>query len=235
MRKPLRRSHTASQRTVSVQGMQRIDHAAIHSVGIPRLLLMEHAGLAVARAVQAIIPNPPQPIFVCCGSGYNGGDGLCAARHLVQRNYEPRVVLVGSGKDLKEEPTVYLRILQALQVPLVEIDSLDALDSFNQDWVTKASLLIDALLGIGLQGPVRPLYARLINLMNRAKKPIVAVDVPSGLDADTGLPQGIAVKATVTVTFGLPKHGLVVGQGPEYAGEVIVDDIGIPAALLGAA
>jgi NAD(P)H-hydrate epimerase len=211
--------------------MQRIDHEAITTFGIPRLLLMDHAGLAVARAVRTLMPEPAQPCLVCCGSGYNGGDGLCAAWHLAHRGYQPSVVLVGVVQQLKEEPALYAHILQRLHVPIVELQSPAQLRTIETR-ITQASVIIDALLGIGVQGPMRPLYADLIALMNQAKKPIVSVDVPSGLDAETGQPHGIAVKASLTVTFGLPKHGLFLAQGPEHVGELVVDDIGIPHSLL---
>lgn len=218
-------------RAVSVKEMQRIDREAIETVGIPRILLMEHAGLAVARAVQAIAPGSARRCLVCCGTGYNGGDGLCAARHLLQWGDEPHVVMAGQVAQLKEEPAIYARILKALGVPVIELRSSEEL-RLVQERMTQASVIIDALLGIGLQGAVRPPYESLIGLMNQANKPIVSVDVPSGLDADTGLPQGIAVRATVTVTFGLPKQGLLLGQGPGHVGRLIVDEIGIPPSLL---
>jgi len=211
--------------------MQQIDRAAIETIGIPRLLLMDHAALAVARTVRRIVPENGKAILACCGTGYNGGDGLCAAWHLAQWGYQPSVVLVGLRSQLKEEPAVYARILRALQIPLIELMSPDGLSSI-QEWLARSALIIDALLGIGLQGPVRPLYASLIALINQATKPVVSVDVPSGLDADTGLLQGAAVNATVTVTFGLPKQGLFLGQGPAHVGELVVDDIGIPEVLL---
>ena len=96
----------------------------------------------------------------------------------------------------------------------------------------RASVIIDALLGVGLAGPVRPLYAHVIAAINRAKRPVVAVDVPSGLDADTGRVQGAAVKATLTVTFGLPKQGFFLHDGPAHVGRLIVDNIGLPSRLL---
>jgi NAD(P)H-hydrate epimerase len=210
--------------------MQRIDRAAIQTIGIPRLLLMEHAGLAVARAVRSLYAETDNAILVCCGMGHNGGDGLCAARHLAQWGYRPRIMLAGSTAHLKDEPAVYANILRALGVPLVEIRSPD--EAKPQQLFANVGVLIDALLGIGLRGSVKPLQTRLIELMNRSGLPIVSVDVPSGLDADTGLPQGIIVKAAVTVTFGLPKQGLFRGEGPDHAGDVIVDDIGIPLSLL---
>lgn len=216
---------------VSVQDMQQIDRTAIRTMGIPRLLLMEHAGLAVARAVRTLRAESRGHVLVCCGLGYNGGDGLCAARHLAQEGYRLRVVLLGSIERLKDEPATYARILKALAVPIIEAESADQL-RVTQKALGHADVLIDALLGIGLQGPVRPLYAQLITWMNEAGKPIVSVDIPSGLDADTGLPHEVAVHATVTVTFGLAKQGCFCGQGPAHVGQLIVDGIGIPPRLL---
>jgi len=211
--------------------MQQIDELAIHSIGIPRLLLMEHAGLAVARVVREMLSPSQQEVLVCCGMGYNGGDGLCAARHLLQWDYRLSVILVGSIKRLSEEPATYAKILTSLDVPIQELESHDDLSPVREQ-LTRADLIVDALLGIGLRGPMRPLYGRLITLMNEAHKRIVSVDVPSGLDADSGLPHGVAVHATVTVTFGLPKQGLLCAEGPGHAGRVIVDDISIPGRLL---
>lgn len=216
---------------VSVAQMQRIDDAAIHTIGIPRVLLMDHAGQALARAVQTLRTNRPGPILVCCGTGYNGGDGLSAAWHLFQQACQPQVMLAGEAARLREEPAVYARILSALSVPVIEAGSADALTEIAQR-LERASVVVDALLGIGLQGDVRPLYARVIDLMNASRKPLVSADVPSGLDADTGRPHGVAVKATVTVAFGCAKRGFFLGDGPAHVGRVVVEDIGIPRTLL---
>lgn len=216
---------------VSAGRMHAIDAEAIERLGLPRLLLMEHAGRALADAALALFSRASCRIVVCCGTGYNGGDGLCAAWHLAHRGHQVTVVLAGRIDELREEPMVYARILQALHVPFhtlhgaVEVAGLETM-------LTDADLLIDALLGIGVQGPVRPLYAALIERMNESGAPIVAADMPSGLDADTGMPQGCAVRAAVTVTFGAPKQGLFRGDGPSVAGRVIVDDLEIPEALI---
>ena len=228
------RQPTDLQRAVSIQQMQRIDELAIHTVGIPRLLLMDHAGRAVANAVRSLIPEPSHEVLVCCGTGHNGGDGFCAARYLLQWGYPLRVVLAGTTvPHLKEEPAVYATILSHLHVALLEVTD-DAQLTQAAPVFAHPSVIVDALLGIGWQGPVRPLTARLIALINQANKPVVAADVPSGLDADTGRPHDVAVHATVTVTFGLPKQGLFLGEGPAHVGEVIVDDLGIPTTVLSA-
>lgn len=214
--------------------MQRLDEAAIHQFGIPRVLLMEHAGMAVARAIQSLMPTPARSVLVCCGSGYNGGDGLCAAWHLTRWGYQSRMLLLAPLASLKEEPAIYAKMLLALDVPIAECESTEAVVRHDA-WWQEAGVMVDALLGIGVRGAVRPVMAEVIARMNAAGCPIVAADIPSGLDGDTGRPQGAAVRATVTVTFGLPKHGLVVGEGPAYTGRLIVDDLGIPPHLLNAA
>ena len=217
--------------------MQQIDAAAIETYGIPRLLLMEHAGLAVANAVSSLSRGcltsmgSGSTLLVCCGSGYNGGDGLCAARHLHAWGYAPRVVLTGRLEQLREEPLIYARIVQCLGIPLMECAGPEDLASAER-WVESCALSIDAMLGIGVRGVVREPTASLIECLNRSGKPIVAADIPSGLDGDTGLPQGRAVHATVTVTFGLPKQGCFTGQGPAHVGTLIVDSITMPRTLL---
>lgn len=155
---------------------------------------------------------------------------MCAAWHLAQAGGAPRVILLGSRQRLKEEPAVYARILRALEIPLKEVEAPRDVDAL-QSWFDEAGVIVDALLGIGLEGAVRPLYAACIRAINQTGKPVVAVDIPSGLNGDTGAVQGAAVKASATVTFGLPKRGLLCGEGPAYTGELIVDDIGIPAPL----
>ena len=220
-----------SARAVSIARMQQIDATAIESIGIPRLLLMEHAGLAVARAVTTLASPSAGPILVCCGTGFNGGDGLAAARHLHEWGYPLRLVVTGPLNRLRAEPATYATILQRLSLPFVELPDMEALPRAERA-LEGCGLIIDALLGIGAQGAVRDPIASLIGRLNRSGKPVIAVDLPSGVNGDTGLVAGTAVKATVTVALGLPKRGCFTGAGPSYAGSVIVDSITIPHALL---
>jgi len=212
--------------------MQAIDHAAIYDVGIPRLLLMEHAGLAVARAVRSCWPRRGRGhCLVLCGAGHNGGDGLAAARHLIQWGHPACVFLAGAHSRLKAEPRVYAAILARLGVPCVSGRGRAQSPALRRAFAG-AVVIVDALLGIGLQGTVRPEHRALIERVNASALPVVSVDVPSGLDANTGRPQGIAVRATVTVTLGLPKRGLLTREGRRWTGRLLVDDIGIPPQLL---
>ena len=211
--------------------MQAIDSHAIDTLGIPRLLLMDHAGLAVARAVQTAAPVVSTPILICCGTGYNGGDGLAAARHLAAWGYPVRAILTGRLNHLREEPAAFARIVQALGLEIRECASAgDAAGC--EPWFAQAGAIVDALLGIGTQGAVREPAASLIVRINASRAPVISADVPSGLDGDTGHAQGAAVRATATVTFGLPKRGLFAADGPAHAGSLIIDPITIPQRLL---
>jgi NAD(P)H-hydrate epimerase len=213
--------------------MQSIDTEAIDTLGIPRLLLMEYAGLAVARCARTLLPRPTQPIMICCGSGFNGGDGLAAARHLHDWGYRLHLLLTARRRDqLRGEPVIYATILERLGLSLRAVTASELSDGAIEPWMAACGLVIDALLGIGVRGPVREPMRSLILRMNAARKPIVAVDVPSGLDADTGAVHGVAVKATCTVTFGLPKHGCFIHQGPAHVGSLRLDPISLPRHLL---
>jgi NAD(P)H-hydrate epimerase len=160
-----------------------------------------------------------------------GGDGLAAARHLERFGFHPSVLLLSSLAQLKAEPAVFAGILANLDVPILELTSDQQLPAARER-IASAAAIVDALLGIGLRGMVRPLCASVISLLNQAGKPIVSADVPSGLDADSGQPLGIAVKATVTVSFGLAKQGCFKGRGPAHVGQLIVDPITMPPRLL---
>lgn len=210
--------------------MQRIDAEAIETVGIPRVLLMDHAGLAVAHAVQSLIPAP-STILICAGTGFNGGDGLAAARHLHGWGYTLRVLVTGELAQLRPEPAIFARILRQLGV-VIEVWDAQRTPALLIRWLVECHGVVDALLGIGMTGQVREPVATVIDAVNQSKKPVVAADVPSGLDADAGIVQGRVIRATTTVAFGLAKHGCTVRHGPAYAGALRVDAITIPPRLL---
>ncbi len=216
---------------VSVARMRSIDAAAIETLGIPRLLLMEHAGAALARAVRTLTSNRPVPIAVCCGAGFNGGDGLAASRHLHEWGYPLRILVAGRVDRLREESAVYARILRGLGCKLCECATVEEAAELGL-WLADSDVIIDALLGIGTAGTVREPIAALITRINGAGKLVVSADIPSGLDGDTGRIQGVAVRAALTVTFGLPKRGCLMADGPAHVGELVIDPITLPRALL---
>jgi NAD(P)H-hydrate epimerase len=211
--------------------MQAIDRATIEDVGIPRLLLMEHAGLAIARQVLRLLTEASPSVLICCGTGFNGGDGLAAARHLHRQGRAVRVILLGTAARLRDEPAIYARIARQLGIPLQELARGGALDGLVPP-LSSHGVIVDALLGIGMRGPVREPARSLIGLINAAGRPVVSADIPSGLNGDSGLVEGAAVRATVTVAFGCVKQGCLRGEGPAHTGELVVEDLTIPPALL---
>jgi NAD(P)H-hydrate epimerase len=206
-------------RTVTAAEMRAIDRAAIEGLGIPALALMENAGRAVADAVAAACPAGGL-VAVLCGHGNNGGDGLVAARHLVGRGYA--VTCRHVGGEPRGDAAVHAAVWRAMGF------ALDPADPGLGAWLAAADVVVDALLGTGLSGEVRPPYAAAIAALNAAGRPVVAVDLPSGLDADDGRVLGACVRATTTVTFALRKRGCMRGAGPAHCGAVVVADIGIP-------
>lgn len=222
---------------VSAEHMQQIDREAIHTVGIPRLLLMEHAGLALALATQQLLqhrkikPSKRLPILVCCGMGYNGGDGLSAARHLLQWGFEVRIMLLGDFNALRNEPAIFAKILKRLKVRIISVKT-QTLSKSNKSCLERACLYIDALLGIGARGSVRKPIFDVIKCINQFMKPVISADIPSGLDANTGRPRGISIKADCTISFGQPKKGCYTKESQSYVGALSVDPITIPRYLL---
>ncbi len=224
------------------QAVQRLDRLAEERYGIPMLLLMEHAGLAVARVVDGLLRRTAvatrntdanrlrqrrSRVVCACGGGNNGGDGFVAARHLIRLGVRVDVFGTVPLRALKGDARLNGRILAKQGVALRPLKRKKDLERFRRA-LQAADAVVDALLGIGARGAVREPLARVIRLMNASGASIVSVDVPSGLDARTGRCLGDCVKARRTVTFTALKTGLVRGQGPRKAGTVRVADIGIP-------
>lgn len=212
---------------VTVSQMQALDRRAIEEAGIPGTQLMERAGTGVVAEIERRFgPVRGKTVMVLCGKGNNGGDGFVVARGLKRKGARIHVVLLSHAKDLARDAAVmYRRFIGSAGKSSVAPYSDDAVRAR----LAAGDLVIDALLGTGLSSDVAGSYRAAIDLMNRSGKPIVAVDIPSGLHAETGAVLGSAVRATVTVTFGLPKLGLYAGAGIDHAGDVRIVDIGIPA------
>ena len=204
---------------VTAAEMRAMDRETIDALGLPAALLMEHAGRAVADVVAARV-RPGARVAVVCGTGGNGGDGFVCARWLRERGFDARVRLAKGRPKPGGEAALHLAVYERMGGPVA--DGVD---------VDGAEVIVDALLGTGLANPVTGALAGAIETMNRASALRVAVDVPSGLDSDTGAVLGVAVAADVTVTLGCAKLGIVSHPGSERAGELIVADIGIPARL----
>ena len=209
-------------RAVSTDEMQKIDKLAIREYGIPEIVLMENAGLRVTEVALQMLGHL---------SGNNGGDGFVVARHLINRGLNVSIYLMGELNAVKSSAFTNLQILLKMGKRVEEITGKDRLAKIEKK-LKNTHLIIDALFGTGIKGQIKDPGKSLIQLLNKSKKPILSVDIPSGLDADSGEVLGAAIKATKTVTFALAKKGFFEGQGPDYIGELIVADIGIPLQLL---
>jgi hydroxyethylthiazole kinase-like uncharacterized protein yjeF len=211
-------------RLVGSAEMRAIDRAAIEAFGVPSLALMDRAGRAVAEAVRSLCA-PGGRIVVVCGGGNNGGDGYVAARVLRAEGWDARVVSIVPAARLSGDARVTREEAERAGVPIDEAGELLAVDAGHGD------VVVDAVFGTGLSRAPEGAFARAIERVDAARAAgarVVAVDVPSGLSADTGRPLGACVRADRTVTFAFQKRGLVLHPGPSLAGEVIVADIGIP-------
>lgn len=217
-------------RWVSAAQMRRWDLAAQRRFGIPELILMEHAGRAVAERVRARVRGGRGTVWVLAGGGANGGDGLAAARHLDNWGIPVRVALFFNPAKARGAAEVNLDILHRLRVPLIRADSPQTFARLRIR-ARRPLCAVDALLGTGLSGPVRDKTRAVIEWLNRLPCPVVAVDVPSGLSADSGAVLGAAVRADETVACGAPKIGLNRGAGRRVRGRLFVADISLPRRL----
>ncbi len=217
------------QRIVTTEEMKGIDRRATTSWHIPGMVLMENAGRSVADAVERTFENlAGHAVLVVCGKGNNGGDGFVAARHLANRGILAHCILLGRASELRGDARANYDILVAGGAEVTELDSADDLVPA----LVLHTVVVDAILGTGLDKPPRGLVAQAIEMIDGAGLFTVAVDVPSGLDSTTGAVPGVAVHADLTVTMGLAKTGLWLYPGREYVGQLELADIGIPAPLL---
>lgn len=220
-------------KVVTAAEMRRIDQGTIEGVGIPGIVLMETAGSAIVRAIEQHYPTCRR-IGIFAGKGNNGGDGLVIARQLAHVGRDVHLFLVSPADSFTGEAQINLQIAKNLGLCIEEVltgtalkyDTPHAHPSLNH--IASCELFVDAIFGTGLRGTVRDPIATVIDVINSLPAPILSVDLPSGLNADTGHPLGTCVRADRTVTIGLPKRGLLVHPGAEFAGKLEVVDIGFP-------
>lgn len=211
---------------ISVSQAREIDNRMRENFGVPCLVLMENAGRSVAEeALKWLKGKKRTAVAIVCGKGNNGGDGLVACRHLMCRGIKPRIFLAAKINHVRGEARVNLDILLKMKQKVVEVNSKN-LASVRRS-ILESGLIIDALLGVGIKREVSGIFRDLINIINISKAYIVAVDVPSGLDADSAKALGCCVKADKTVTFLAKKRGMVLNNGRTYCGRVIVKDLGV--------
>jgi len=212
--------------------MRTLDRATIEGYGIPGVVLMENAGRAVAEAAAqtAAAMASDGHILVLCGRGNNGGDGFVAARHLHNKGLSVEICLLTEADKLSGEAAANYNIARQMGLTIREMPEAQGLD----DCLVAADLVIDAILGTGISGEVRGAARTGIEAVNKANLPVIAVDIPSGVSADTGAILGEAVEAQRTLTFGLAKVGHYCYPGCRYCGEIEIVDISLPADLVAA-
>ncbi len=213
-------------RSLSREEVRRVDAFAIETLGIPGVILMENAGMACAQQVVEMLAGTGRKrVAVVAGSGNNGGDGFVLARHLRIARVETTVYLVADEEKLSGDARINAHAARAVGVP-VETPG-DDLRSLSRA-LSKADFIVDAVGGTGIQGALRGTLAEVAREINASGRPVLAVDIPTGLDCDSGRAEGPAVRAVRTVTFLARKKGFDVPSAQEYTGEVYVAHIGIP-------
>jgi hydroxyethylthiazole kinase-like uncharacterized protein yjeF len=216
---------------VTAEQMREMDRLTIQKYGVPSLTLMERAGEGITAAIIKRFPNAAKGgVLIVSGKGNNGGDGFVVGRLLKKRRISCEVALLAKRTELSPDAAHNCRAFQKLKGKVTEITE-GRLETLARMLAGKG-LLVDAILGTGIRSEVRGLYAEAIELMNANGSPIVAIDMPSGLDTDRGTPLGVSIQAEMTVSLGCAKLGQVIHPGIGFVGDLAVVDIGIdPSAL----
>lgn len=219
-------------KVVTAEIMQKLDRRTIDEAGIPGMVLMENAGRGAVREILASYPEILKgKVAVLAGSGNNGGDGYVIARYLMNRGVHVTIFLMAAQDKVKGDARSNLDILLKMNASIVDVNDLDVWKTMLPE-LEGYGLIVDAIFGTGLRSDVRGLVKEVIRDINRFNIPKVAVDLPSGLHANTGDVMGACVKAERTITFALPKRGLLVYPGADFIGRLKVVDIGIPSYIL---
>ncbi len=222
-------------KVVSVEQMRSLDQRAVEEYNMPGMLLMENAGIAVAKEVYHMLPiengeKSNNRVAVFAGKGNNGGDAYVAARHLINHGYDVRMFLLCHPDDIQGDALTNWQILRKMglryQMVLGERDL-----NVARVGLINSALVIDGIFGTGYQDVMNPICKEMIRLINESNRPVIAIDVPSGITADTGAIEDVCVHSTKTVTMALPKVGLYLEPATTYVGELIIGDISMPASL----
>lgn len=203
--------------------LRNIDSRTIENFGVPGVVLMENAGRAVSNVIEKEFPGTGS-VAVFCGSGNNGGDGFVVARHLIKRGRQVTAYIKKNLKDYTGDGAINLGILRKMGGDIVKLKR----DFSN---FSECDIVVDAIFGTGLDREVKGQYREIIEFINSLRCPRVAIDMPSGIDADNGNILGVSVNADITVTFVIPKIGLCLYPGAEYAGHIYIADISTPPQL----
>jgi NAD(P)H-hydrate epimerase len=219
-------------RVLNTEQMREADRRTIEEIGIPSIVLMENAGRQAVAAMEAAFDDlPTSHVAVVCGRGSNGGDGFVVARTLLQRGVDTAVFLLGSVADVRGDARVNLEVLGRIGVTIVEITNAQEWELHFSE-LSKCDVVVDAILGTGFRGRLTGLLETVVADLNGLGVPIVAIDLPTGVAADSAVLEGPAVEASMTVTLAAPKVPLVLPPADSHAGDLIIADIGIPLPII---
>ncbi len=211
------------------QQMNKMDELAQTIMKIPGIILMENAAGAVVREIEKEFEDTKiYQTLIFIGTGNNGGDGLAVGRHLFNRGSKVQIILLGDKRKISGDAKTNMDIIEAMGVPFIEIEPDSLIDDAIACLVAGSDVIVDGIFGTGFTGIVPEYISEIMNLINYYGKKIIAIDLPSGVDAKTGEIRGNAIKAHKTVTFAVPKCGLILYPGTEYTGKMVIADIGIP-------
>lgn len=217
---------------VTAGEMKKLDQAAIEEYGVPGVILMENAGRQVVEVIRQVLGNVQgKVVTIFVGKGNNGGDGFVVARHLFNMGAEVKVLVLADVEEITGDAAVNLAIWQKMGQKIYSLQHGDGINIVRLV-LMNTDLIVDAIYGTGFHGKMGEKVGRIVEVLNGSGKPVVAVDIPSGLEADTGKVYGPCIQAAHTVTFALPKLGLFLEPGADYAGELHVVDISIPPVLI---
>lgn len=219
-------------KVVTPAQMREIDSRTINRIGIPGAVLMENAALAVVEEItRSLGCVAGKNIVILAGKGNNGGDAFAAARHLYNKGAVLNVYILADRNSISGDARINLDILEHMDIYPIELTHDSQFDSLINN-LRAADLVVDGIFGTGLKGEITGLAEKVIRSVNDEARQVISIDIPSGVDGETGKIPGICVKAHKTVTFGLPKTGLIIHPGCEYTGELTVADISIPAKVI---
>jgi NAD(P)H-hydrate epimerase len=219
-------------RVFNAAQMREADRRTIEEIGIPSLVLMENAGRQVVAAMEATYPElAGYRVAVLCGRGSNGGDGFVVARTLHQRGVDVSVFVIGRVADIRGDARINVEILGRLGLAVVEVNDGQAWELHYSE-ISECDLIVDAIFGTGLKPPLAGMLETVVADVNASGLPVIAIDLPTGLSADTPEVVGDTIEAALTVTLGAPKLPLVLPPAESRAGDIVIADIGIPLEVL---
>ena len=213
--------------TLTRKQVRNFDRHAIETLGIPGVVLMENAGKNAASIIARFLGSlTARTVAIVAGAGNNGGDGFVIARHLTNRDGNVAVFLVADPQKIADDAKTNLDIIRNLDYNIRQVKTAD-MDNLSRE-LEAFDLIVDAVGGTGIRGPLRNDLALAATQINQASRPVVAVDLPTGLDCDTGTAEAPTVRAELTITFVAKKLGFNNPASEDYTGQVVIADIGVP-------